>query len=183
MDTLAATAQARSVDHVTLVTVLVPSLTLAVLLSIDTLKTCLVIDAMTNTHHNSNRELVGQGASNMLSSLVGGIPGAGTMGASLINISSGGNTKLSGFVSGVAALLALWLLAPLIAWVPLAALAGILMVTGMRMIDRRSLSFFFTPATRLDFVVILSVILVALFGNLIAGLRRGRGPGYSLVHP
>ena len=157
----------------TLVTVLVPSLTLAVLLSIDTLKTCLVIDAMTNTHHNSNRELVGQGASNMLSSLVGGIPGAGTMGASLINISSGGNTKLSGFVSGVAALLALWLLAPLIAWVPLAALAGILMVTGMRMIDRRSLSFFFTPATRLDFVVILSVILVALFGNLIAASGVG----------
>ena len=157
----------------TLLTVLVPALTLAVLLSIDTLKTCLVIDAMTNTHHNSNRELVGQGASNMLSSLIGGIPGAGTMGASLINISSGGKTKLSGFVSGVAALLALWLLAPLIAWVPLAALAGILMVTGFRMIDRRSLSFFYTPATRLDFVVILSVILVALFGNLIAASGVG----------
>ena len=111
----------------TLVKVFVPAVTLAVLLSIDTLKTCVVIDAMTNTHHQSDRELVGQGASNMLSSLIGGIPGAGTMGASLINISSGGNTKLSGFVSGVAALLALWLLAPLIAWVPLAALAGILM--------------------------------------------------------
>ena len=157
----------------TLLKVLVPSLTLAVLLSIDTLKTCLVIDAMTNTHHQSNRELVGQGASNMFSSLIGGIPGAGTMGASLINISSGGQSKLSGFVCGVAALLALWLLAPLIAWVPLSALAGILMVTGWRMIDRQSLSFFYTPATRLDFVVILSVILVALFGNLIAASGVG----------
>ena len=157
----------------TLVKVFVPAVTLAVLLSIDTLKTCVVIDAMTNTHHQSDRELVGQGASNMLSSLIGGIPGAGTMGASLINISSGGNSKLSGFVSGVAALLALWLLAPLIAWVPLAALAGILMVTGWRMIDRHSLAFFYTPATRLDFVVILSVILVALFGSLIAASGVG----------
>jgi SulP family sulfate permease len=157
----------------TLVKVFVPAVTLAVLLSIDTLKTCVVIDAMTNTHHQSDRELVGQGASNMLSSLIGGIPGAGTMGASLINISSGGNSKLSGFVSGVAALLALWLLAPLIAWVPLAALAGILMVTGWRMIDRHSLAFFYTPATRLDFVVILSVILVALFGSLITASGVG----------
>jgi len=157
----------------TLLQVAVPALTLAVLLSIDTLKTCLVIDAMTNTSHDSNRELIGQGVGNMASSLAGGIPGAGTMGASLINISSGGTTRLSGFVTGVASLLALLLLAPLIAWVPVAALAGILIVTGFRMIDRHSLAFFFTPATRLDFMVILVVILVAIFGNLIAASGVG----------
>lgn len=157
----------------TLVQVAVPALTLAVLLSIDTLKTCLVIDAMTNTSHDANRELIGQGVGNMASSLAGGIPGAGTMGASLINISSGGTTRLSGFVTGVASLLALVFLAPLIAWVPVAALAGILIVTGFRMIDRQSLAFFFTPATRLDFMVILAVILVAIFGNLIAASGVG----------
>ncbi|MBI2749466.1 MAG: SLC26A/SulP transporter family protein [Burkholderiales bacterium] len=157
----------------TLVQVAVPALTLAVLLSIDTLKTCLVIDAMTNTSHDANRELIGQGVGNMASSLAGGIPGAGTMGASLINISSGGTTQLSGFVTGVASLLALVFLAPLIAWVPVAALAGILIVTGFRMIDRHSLAFFFTPATRLDFMVILAVILVAMFGNLIAASGVG----------
>ena len=157
----------------TVVQVAVPAMTLAVLLSIDTLKTCLVIDAMTSTNHQSNRELIGQGVGNMASSLVGGIPGAGTMGASLINISSGGTTKLSGMVTGVASLLALVVLAPLIAWVPVAALAGILIVTGFRMIDRHSLAFFYTPATRLDFMVILSVILVALFGNLIAASGVG----------
>jgi SulP family sulfate permease len=157
----------------TLLLVGVPALTLAVLLSIDTLKTCVVIDAMSNSSHNSNRELVGQGIGNLASSLAGGVPGAGTMGASLINISSGGTTRLSGFVSGVAALLVLLLLAPLIAWVPVSALAGILIVTGFRMIDRRSLAFFFTPDTRLDFMVILSVILVALFGSLIAASGVG----------
>jgi SulP family sulfate permease len=153
--------------------VLVPALTLAVLLSIDTLKTCLVIDAMTNSHHESDRELIGQGLGNMASSLAGGIPGAGTMGASLINISSGGTTRASGLMSGVFSLAAFLLLAPLIAWVPVPALAAILIVIGFRMIDSHSLSFFYSEATRLDFVVIMAVILVAIFGNLIAASGVG----------
>ncbi len=153
--------------------VLVPALTLSVLLSIDTLKTCLVIDAMTRSRHDSNRELVGQGLGNIASSLVGGIPGAGTMGASLININSGGQTRASGLLAGAFSLAAFLLLAPVIAWVPVAALAAILIVIGLRMIDRHSLTFFFTPATRLDFLVIMAVILVAIFGNLIAASGVG----------
>jgi SulP family sulfate permease len=153
--------------------VFVPALTLAVLLSIDTLKTCLVIDAMTKSHHDSNRELLGQGLGNIASSLVGGIPGAGTMGASLINVSSGGTTKFAGLMTGIFSLAAFLLLAPLIAWVPVAALAAILIVIGTRMIDRHSLAFFFSASTRVDFFVILSVILVAIFGNLIAASGVG----------
>ena len=153
--------------------VVAPALTLAALLSIDTLKTCLVIDAMSNTRHDSNRELVGQGLGNIASALVGGIPGAGTMGASLINISSGGTTRRAGIIAGALSLLALLVLAPLLAWVPIAALAAILMVIGVRMIDRHSLSYFFTPATRLDFLVIMVVILVAIFANLIAASGVG----------
>lgn len=153
--------------------VVVPALTLAVLLSIDTLKTCVVLDAMTNSHHDSNRELIGQGLGNISSSIVGGIPGAGTMGASMVNISSGGKTRLSGMMAGGFSLIAYLLLAPLIAWVPVAALAGILIVVGYRMIDRHSLEFFFTPATRLDFAVIISVILVAIFVSLIAASGVG----------
>ena len=153
--------------------VVVPALTLAVLLSIDTLKTCVVMDAMTNSHHDSNRELIGQGLGNISSSIVGGIPGAGTMGASMVNISSGGKTRLSGMMAGGFSLIAYLLLAPLIAWIPVAALAGILIVVGFRMIDRHSLEFFFTPATRLDFAVIISVILVAIFVSLIAASGVG----------
>ncbi len=155
------------------VQVLAPALTLAALLSIDTLKTCLVIDAMTNSHHESNRELVGQGLGNIASALIGGIPGAGTMGASLVNVSSGGRTRRSGMIAGAFALLALLVLSPLIAWVPIAALAAILIVIGFRMIDRHSLAFFFTPSTRLDFAVIASVIVVAIFGNLVAASAVG----------
>ena len=157
----------------TAIMVFVPALTLAVLLSIDTLKTCVVIDALTNSHHDSNRELVGQGLGNVASSMVGGIPGAGTMGASLINISSGGHSRASGLMTGIFSLAAFLLLSPLIAWIPVAALAAILIVIGFRMIDRQSLNFFYSPSTRLDFVVIMSVILVAIFGNLIAASGVG----------
>ena len=155
------------------VQVAVPALTLAVLLSIDTLKTCVVLDALGNTEHDSNRELMGQGLGNMASTLIGGIPGAGTMGASMVNLSSGGTTRRSGMAAGAFALLALLLLAPLIAWVPVAALAAILIVVGARMIDRHSLQFFYSRATRLDFMVILAVIGVALLGNLIAASGVG----------
>jgi sulfate permease, SulP family len=153
--------------------VAMPAIILAALLSIDTLKTGLVMDAMTSSHHDPDRELIGQGIGNIAASLIGGIPGSGTMGASLVNLSSGARSWRSGLMAGVFSLLAVVLLARLIAWVPIAALAGILMVIGFRMIDRHSLAFFYAPATRLDFLVILSVVLVAVFGNLIAASAVG----------
>ncbi|HMX16630.1 MAG TPA: SulP family inorganic anion transporter [Rhodocyclaceae bacterium] len=166
--------RSMSVPHAgDLAQVLAPALTLAVLLSIDTLKTCLVLDAMSDGHHDPNRELVGQGLGNLATSLVGGVPGSGTMGASLVNVASGGATRLSGFMAGAFALAAFLLLTSAIAWVPLAALAGILIVVGARMIDRHSLTFFFARATRLDFIVIVAVVLSAIFVNLIVAAGVG----------
>ncbi|HVZ17999.1 MAG TPA: SulP family inorganic anion transporter, partial [Terriglobales bacterium] len=64
-----------------------PALTLAVLLSIDTLKTCVVLDTLTRSRHDSDRELIGQGLGNLASAAVGGVPGSGQMGATLVNVS------------------------------------------------------------------------------------------------
>ena len=94
----------------------VPALTLAVLLSIDTLKTCVVLDALTRSRHNSNRELIGQGIGNVAASLMGGLPGAGTMGATLVNISSGATSRYSGVFEGILALVAFLILGALIFW-------------------------------------------------------------------
>jgi len=152
---------------------IMPALTLAVLLSIDTLKTCVVLDALTHSRHNSNRELIGQGLGNIASSLVGGLPGAGTMGATLVNMSSGARTKVSGLIEGILALLAFLVLGRLIAWVPVAALAAILTVIGVRMIDRTSLHFLKSRATVLDFTVIAAVVGVALTFSLIAASATG----------
>lgn len=150
-----------------------PALTLAALLSIDTLKTCVVLDAITKTRHDSNKELIGQGLGNIGCAIGGGIPGAGTMGATLVNISSGATTRLSGFLEGVLSLLAFLVLAPLISWVPISALAAILIVIGFKMIDTHSFSFLRSRSTILDFVVIVSVVTTALSISLIAASGVG----------
>ena len=149
------------------------ALTLAVLLSIDTLKTCVVLDQMTRSRHDSNRELVAQGIANVASAAVGGIPGAGTMGATLVNLSSGAQTRVSGVIEGVLALVATLILGSFIAWIPVAALAGTLIVIGVRMIDREPLRFIESRATVFDFAVVLAVVVVALTIGLIAASGVG----------
>ncbi len=153
--------------------VLVPATTLAVLLSIDTLKTCLVLDAMSGSRHDSNRELIGQGLGNLTASIFGGTPGAGTMGPSLVNKASGGMTRLSGVFQGGWALLAFLLLTPLISWIPIAALAGLLLVIGVRMIDWHLIELARSRSTVLDFIVIIAVIVVAKAVSLIAASGLG----------
>ncbi len=163
----------QTLDLGQLQTLLVPALTLAVLLSIDTLKTCVVLDALTRSRHDSNRELIGQGCANVTSAITGGIPGAGTMGATLVNISSGGQSRLSGVAEGLFALFALLALGTLIAWIPVAALSGILIVIGLRMLDLHSLQYLKSRSTMLDFLVIAVVVVVALQFSLIAASGVG----------
>lgn len=177
---LADLAKARwsSIAHLDfdmLVKVFVPGVTLAALLSIDTLKTCVVTDALTRSRHDSNRELVGQGCGNVAAALLGGAPGAGAMGTTMVNIASGGQTRRSGMTEGALSLAALLVLAPLIAWIPIAALAGILIVIGARMIDWQSLQLVRSRATVLDFGVIVAVVAVAETVGLIAASAVGAG--------
>ncbi len=147
--------------------------TLAVLLSIDTLKTAVVLDAMTRSRHDSNRELVAQGLGNVASACAGGMPGAGQMGATLVNLASGGRTRVSGVIEGVLSLIAFLALGAFIAWIPVGALAGILIVVGLRMIDRHSLHLLESPWTMLDFIVIVAVVVVAVGYSLIAASGVG----------
>lgn len=153
--------------------ILVPAITLSLLLSIDTLKTCVVLDAITLNRHDSNRELIGQGVGNALACMAGGMPGAGTLGPTLINVSSGGRSARSAIIEGLLVLAALLLLGKVIAWLPLAALAGILLAIAWRMIDKSVLRLLQYPAGRLDFAVIAGVILVAVTVDLVAAAGVG----------
>jgi SulP family sulfate permease len=149
--------------------------TLSILLSIDTLKTGVVLDAITRRRHESNRELVAQGAANLASIFAGGVPGAGTMGPTLVNITSGGRTPWSGIVAGSLVLAAFLALAPAIAWVPVAALAGVLLVVAWRMFDFKTFRLLLRASTRLDFVVIIAVVVVAASVGLIEAAAVGVG--------
>lgn len=156
-----------------LTSLLVPALTLSVLLSIDTLKSCVVVDALTHSRHDSNRTLLGQGAGNLVSALFGGMPGSGMMGATLVNVNSGGCTRRSGILEGALVLVVFLLFGSWIAWVPVAGLAGILFVVALRMIDWRSFLLLRQASTMLDFAVIAAVVVVAVGLNLIAAAGTG----------
>ncbi len=148
---------------------------LSALLSIDTLKTCVVLEALTKRRHDSNQELLGQGIANLASFFAGGMPGAGTMGASLVNVTSGGRTTQSGILEGGLVVLVILVLAPLIAWVPIGALAGILLVVAFRMIDWHAFRLLKHAETRFDFAVIAAVVIVAESVGLIAASATGIG--------
>lgn len=151
------------------------AVTLAVLLSIDTLKTCVVLDQMTNSRHEPNRELMAQGAANLLSNALGGTSGAGTMGATLVALNSGAKSRATGVVEGVFTLIAALLFSTYMAWIPVAALAGILVVVGIRMIDLDPLRFLKSRSMVLDFAVVVAVVTVALTVGLIAASAVGVG--------
>jgi len=151
------------------------AVTLAALLSIDTLKTCVVLDKLTRSRHDSDRELIAQGIANVASSACGGISGAGTMGATLVGLNSGAQSRATGMMQGVFALAAALILGAFIAWIPVATLAGILVAIGLRMIDREPLRFLGSRATILDFLVVAAVVVVALSVGLIAASAVGVG--------
>jgi SulP family sulfate permease len=151
----------------------VPALTLGVLLSIDTLKTAVLVDSLTRTRHDSDRELRAQGLGNGFAAILGGMPGGATTGPTLVNVSSGGRTRRSGIVAGVFSLLAFLALSDLISWVPVPALAGILIVIGCRMIDLHSFDLLKRPSTKLDFFVVAAVVTTALLVNLIVAAGVG----------
>jgi len=115
------------------------ALTLALLGAIDSLLTSVVADNMTKTKHQPNKELIGQGIGNSIAAIFGGIPGAGATIRTVVNINSGGKTKLSGMIAGVLLLIILLALGPVASQIPAAVLAGILITVGIGVMDYKGL--------------------------------------------
>ena len=148
------------------------AIVLAVLGSIDSLLTSVIADNMTKTKHNSNRELIGQGIGNMIAGIVGGIPGAGATKGTVVNINSGGRTRLSGTIHGLILLAVLLGLGSLAAHIPLAVLAGLLIPIAFKIIDFKGLKHLLA-VPRADAVVLILVLLITTFGSLIQAVGIG----------
>ncbi|MGW9684390.1 SulP family inorganic anion transporter [Flagellimonas sp. 2504JD1-5] len=115
------------------------ALTLSLLGAIDSLLTSVVADNMTQTKHKPNKELVGQGIGNSIAAVFGGIPGAGATIRTVVNINSGGKTRLSGMIAGILLLVILLALGPIASQIPAAVLAGILVTVGIGVMDYKGL--------------------------------------------
>ncbi len=150
-----------------------PALALAALGSIESLLSAVVADGMTvSEKHNSDRELIGQGLANIIVPFFGGIPATGAIARTAVNVRSGGKTRLSGIVHSVALALIVLTLAPLAAQVPLAALAGILMVTSVRMMEWEAIGLMWRT-TYSDFGVMLLTWLVTICFDLVLAVEVG----------
>ena len=152
--------------------ILTGGLQLAVLGAIDSLLTSLVADNITQTRHDSNRELIGQGIGNAVGGFFGGLPGAGATMRTVINVKSGGSTPLSGMTHSIVLLIVLVAAGPLASQIPKALLAGILIKVGLDIIDWR----FLLRAHKLSLktaAVMYGVLLMTVFWNLIWAVLVG----------
>jgi SulP family sulfate permease len=156
--------------------------TLALLGAIDSLLTSIVADNMTKTKHNPNKELIGQGIGNSIASIFGGIPGAGATIRTVVNINSGGKTKLSGMIAGVMLLFILLVLGPVASKIPTAVLSGILITVGIGVMDYKGLKAI--PALPRDLslgpiklssevLIMLVVLVLSTFWDLIFAVGIG----------
>jgi SulP family sulfate permease len=123
-------------------------------------------------HHDPNRELVGQGLANMASSLFGGMPATGAIARTAVNVKAGARTRVSAIVHAVVLLAVIMVGSGLVARIPLAALAGVLMVTATRMVERHNV-LSIVRATRSDAVILILTAFVTVAFDLILAVEVG----------
>lgn len=149
-----------------------PALSIALLGSIDSLLTSVVMDNVTGTRHKSNKELVGQGIGNVMSGLFGGLAGAGATVRSIVNIRSGGKTALSASMHSVILFIFIMGLGSVVQYIPLAVLSGILILTGIGMFDWESMKKMHV-APKGDVIVMLVTMVVTVKFDLMIAVAFG----------
>lgn len=151
---------------------ILPALSIALLGSIDSLLTSVVMDTVTGTRHKSNKELIGQGIGNIVSGMFGGLAGAGATVRSIVNIRSGGKTALSACVHSVVLFIFIMGLGAVVQYIPLAVLSGILILTGIGMFDWDSMKKMHV-APKGDVIVMLFTMVVTVKFDLMIAVAFG----------
>lgn len=149
-----------------------PAFVIAALGAIESLLSAVVADGMTNSKHNSNRELVGQGIANIITPFFGGIPATGAIARTATNIKSGAVTQMSGVIHGIFVMLTLLLLAPLASSIPLASMAPILMIVAWNMSERKHFAHLLKMKSG-DSLVLLITFLLTVFTSLTTAVEVG----------
>ncbi|WP_414620126.1 SulP family inorganic anion transporter [Calothrix sp. CCY 0018] len=150
----------------------VEALVLGIVGCIDSLLTCLVADSLTRTEHKSNKELIGQGIANLITGLCGGIAGAGSTTATVVNIQAGGRTALSGISRALVLLIVVLWAAPLTSGIPLTVLAAIVLKVGIDIIDWGFLKRVHNISLKAA-GILYSVVLLTVFVDLMVAVAVG----------
>ena len=145
-----------------------PAMTIAILGAIESLLSATVADGVIGDHHNSNTELIGQGVANIVSPIFGGIPATGAIARTMTNINNGGRTPIAGIIHAVGLLLIFLFLMPLAQYIPMACLAGVLVVVSYGMSGWRSFAALMRNPKSDVTVLILTFLLTIIFDLTIA---------------
>jgi SulP family sulfate permease len=150
-----------------------PAVAVAALAALESLLSATVADAMSvSTRHDPDRELFGQGLANLVSPLLGGIPATAAIARTAVNMRSGARSRLAAVVHSLVLLLVVLALAPMVGWIPLAALAGVLIATAIRMVEVSSLRAL-VRASRSDAFVLALTFLATVVLDLATAVVLG----------
>ncbi len=146
---------------------------IALLCAIESLLSAVIADGLSNTHHNSNQELIGQGFANILCPLFGGFAATGAIARTVTNIRHGGTNPISGIVHSLFLIFCILALAPYATHIPLCALSAVLFVVSYNMSEVHHFMFLLKKGTRPDTIVLLVTFFLTLFTDLIIAINVG----------
>ncbi len=149
-----------------------PAFTVAMLGAIESLMSAVVSDRMSNDHHNPNVELMGQGVANIVSPMFGGLPATGAIARTATNIRSGAQSPVAGMIHALTLLCVLLFAARLAGYIPMAALAGILMIVAYNMGEWREIPQLL-KLTKTDISVWLVTFALTVFADLTVAVEAG----------
>ena len=153
---------------------LIPSaFTIALLASIESLLSCVVSDGMINDRHNSNTELIAQGAGNIFSALFGGIPATGAIARTAANVKNGGRSPVSGMVHAVVLLLVLLVLMPYASFIPMPVIAAILIMVAYNMSEWRKFVKICKSAPVSDIIILVTTFALTVVFDLVVAIAVG----------
>ena len=165
-------AQVPDMNWETIKSLVSPAITIAILGAIESLLSATVADGVIGDHHDSNTELVAQGLANIASPLFGGIPATGAIARTMTNINNGGKTPVAGIIHAVVLLLIFLFLMPLAKYIPMACLAGVLVVVSYGMCGWRSfLELMKNPKS--DVTVLLITFFLTIIFDLTIAIEVG----------
>lgn len=161
-------AQMPGITWETIKSLVSPALTIAILGAIESLLSATVADGVVGEHHDSNTELIGQGLANLASPIFGGIPATGAIARTMTNINNGGKTPIAGIVHAIVLLLIFLFLMPLAQYIPMACLAGVLVVVSYGMCGWRSFKALMKNPKSDVTVLLITFFLTIIFDLTIA---------------
>lgn len=147
--------------------------TIAVLAAIESLLSCVVSDGMISDKHNSNTELIAQGAGNICSGLFGGIPATGAIARTAANVKNGGRTPVAGMVHALVLLLVLLVFMPYAAWIPMPIIAAILFMVAYNMCEWRHFVEILKTAPKSDITVLVLTFVLTVVFDLVVAIEIG----------